>query len=163
VEKRSPEPRTTPADPGVARYTVLSHLLDQAFRVPGTSWRFGLDAIIGLIPGAGDIAGAVVGLYGVWVARQLGAPTSLLARMLGNLAIDAVVGAVPILGDLFDFGYKPHVRNVVLIERWLGAPHTVRRRSRLGLAAIALVLLLLVAGIVWLTIASLRWLAGALA
>src|SRR5688572_8375719 len=113
-------------DRALARYAVLTNLLDQAFRVPGTRFRFGLDAIVG----------ALLGLYGVWVARQLGAPSSLLTRMLGNIAVDAVAGAVPIVGDLFDFAYKPHVRNLVLIERWLAQPHDVRRRSRFMLVAI---------------------------
>ncbi|MGQ0835993.1 MAG: DUF4112 domain-containing protein [Gammaproteobacteria bacterium] len=148
------------ADAGLARYTLLTHLLDQAFRVPGTSLRFGLDAIIGLIPGAGDIAGAVFGLYGVWVARQLGAPAPLLARMLGNLAIDAIVGAVPLIGDLFDFGFKPHVRNVVLVEKWLASPHAVERRSAAMLLAIPLTLALVVVIVLWLTVAALRWLAS---
>ena len=146
------------AEAGLARYTFLTHLLDQAFRVPGTRWRFGLDAIVGLVPGAGDVAGALVGLYGVWVARQLGAPASLLLRMLGNLAVDAIVGAVPLLGDLFDFAYKPHVRNVVLIERWLASPGRVRRRSTLMLLVIPVALIAIVVGVIWLTVQSLQWL-----
>jgi hypothetical protein len=150
------------SDAGLARYTFLTHLLDQAFRVPGTRFRFGFDAIVGLVPGAGDIAGAVLGLYGVWVARQLGAPASLLARMLGNLALDAIAGAVPVIGDLFDFAYKPHVRNVVLVERWLASPHSVRRRSTLMLLAIPVVLGLVIAGVMWLTLASLQWLAASI-
>ncbi len=146
---------------GLARYALLTNLFDQAFRVPGTRWRFGLDAIIGLIPGAGDIAGALVGLYGVWVARQLGAPASLLTRMIGNLGLDAVAGAVPLVGDLFDFAYKPHVRNLVLIERWLATPHVVRKRSRVMLLVIPVVLIAIVAGVVWLTVAALGCLFGA--
>jgi hypothetical protein len=149
-------------DAGLARYTLFTHLLDQAFRVPGTRFRFGLDAIIGLVPGAGDIAGAVLGLYGVWVARQLGAPAPLLIRMLGNLVIDALAGAVPVLGDLFDFAYKPHVRNVVLVEKWLTSPHVVGRRSRLILLAIPVTLIAIVVGTVWLTIAGVQWIAGGL-
>jgi hypothetical protein len=145
------------ANRGLARYAVLTNLLDQAFRVPGTRFRFGLDAIIGLVPGAGDIVGALLGLYGVWVARQLGAPSSLLTRMLGNIAVDAVAGAVPIVGDLFDFAYKPHVRNLVLMERWLLQPHDVRRRSRLMLILIPAALLAIVVGVIWLTIAALGW------
>ncbi|HKZ74329.1 MAG TPA: DUF4112 domain-containing protein [Steroidobacteraceae bacterium] len=148
---------------GLARYALLSNLLDQAFRVPGTRWRFGLDAIIGLVPGAGDVAGAVVGLYGVWIARQLGAPPALLARMLGALALDALVGAVPLLGDLFDFAYKPHMRNLVLLEKWLVSPHAVRRRSRAMLVVIPLAMVALLVGVLWLTIAALRWLATVLA
>lgn len=145
-------------DRALARYALLTDLLDQAFRVPGTRFRFGLDAIIGLVPGAGDIVGALVGLYGVWVARQLGAPSSLLTRMLGNIAVDAVAGSVPILGDLFDFAYKPHVRNLLLIERWRLKPHDVRRRSRLILVLIPVALILILAGVVWLTVAALGWL-----
>jgi hypothetical protein len=150
-----------PRERGLTRYTLLTNLLDQAFRVPGTRWRFGLDAVIGLVPGAGDIVGALVGLYGVWVARQLGAPASLLTRMLGNLALDAVAGAVPIAGDLFDFAYKPHVRNLVLLERWLVTPHAVRRRSRMMLVVIPAVLIAIVIGVAWLTVAALAWLTQA--
>jgi hypothetical protein len=146
------------ANSALARYAVISNVLDQAFRVPGTRFRFGLDAIIGLVPGAGDIVGALLGLYGVWVARQLGAPSSLLTRMLGNIAVDAVAGAVPIVGDLFDFAYKPHVRNLVLIEQWLLKPHDVRRRSRLMIVLIPVALIAIVAGIIWLTVAALGWL-----
>jgi hypothetical protein len=145
-------------DAGLARYALLSNLLDQAFRVPGTRWRFGLDAVLGLVPGAGDIAGAVLGLYGVWIARQLGAPSSLLIRMLGTLGLDAMVGAVPLLGDLFDFVYKPHARNLVLIEQWLATPHQVRRRSRAMLVVIPLVLIAIVVGALWVTAATLAWL-----
>jgi hypothetical protein len=147
----------------LARYAVLTNLLDQAFRVPGTRFRFGLDAIIGLVPGAGDIVGALLGLYGVWVARKLGAPSSLLTRMMGNIAVDAVAGAVPLVGDLFDFAYKPHVRNLVLIERWLLKPHDVRRGSRMMLVLIPVALIAIVAGVVWLTVAALGWVVQALA
>jgi hypothetical protein len=146
----------------LARYAVITNVLDQAFRVPGTRFRFGLDAIIGLVPGAGDIVGALLGLYGVWAARQLGAPASLLMRMLGNIAVDAVAGAVPIVGDLFDFAYKPHVRNLVLIEQWRLKPHDVRRRSRLMIVVIPIAVLAIVAGVIWLTIAALGWLFQAL-
>ena len=150
-------------DAGLARYTLLTHLLDQAFRIPGTRWRFGIDAIIGLIPGAGDIAGSVLGFYGVWVARQLGAPPSLLVRMLGNLAVDAIVGAVPLIGDLFDFGFKPHVRNVVLLEKWLASPHGVHRRSALMLIAILVALVLMIVGVIWVTAALVKWIITAIA
>ena len=107
------------AEKGLARYNVIANLLDQAFRVPGTKLRFGLDPILGLIPGAGDLATALLGAYGVIVARQLGAPKHVQGRMLLNLGIDALAGSVPVIGDLFDFGFKAHVRNRVLLEKWL--------------------------------------------
>jgi uncharacterized protein DUF4112 len=107
------------AERGLARYTVIANLLDQAFRIPGTKYRFGLDPVLGLLPGAGDLITAVLGAYGVIVARQLGAPKHVQLRMLMNLGIDALAGTVPVIGDLFDFGFKAHIRNRVLLEKWL--------------------------------------------
>jgi hypothetical protein len=101
------------------RYAVLAKLLDTQFRVPLTRWRFGLDPILGLIPGAGDIVTAVVGAYGLVVAYKLGAPGSIHARMVMNLLIDAATGSVPIAGDLFDFAFKANIRNERLLARWL--------------------------------------------
>jgi hypothetical protein len=109
------------AEKALARYRFIANLLDTAFRVPGTKWRFGLDPILGLLPGAGDLVTAVLGGYGVLVAHQLGAPGHVKGRMIANLVIDATAGAVPVIGDIFDFGFKAHVRNRVLLEKWLSA------------------------------------------
>jgi hypothetical protein len=144
-------------DKALTRYTLIADLLDQAFRVPGTSWRFGLDALIGLIPGAGDLLGSLAGLYGILVARHLGAPASIQMRMLLYLGVDAIVGAVPLLGDLFDFAFKAHVRNRVLLERWLLQPHRTQRSSALSLLAIVLGLLVILAGAIWITVWMLHW------
>src|SRR5688572_30632704 len=95
--------RETQAQRDLENLRSLARIFDQAFRVPGTSWRFGIDALFGFIPGLGDIAGGIVAVYALRVARQLGAPASIQLRMLGNIAIDALVGAVPFFGDLFDF------------------------------------------------------------
>jgi hypothetical protein len=126
--------------------------------VPGTSWRFGLDAIIGLVPGAGDLIGALVGAYGIIVARQLGAPAAVQMRMLLNLAIDALVGAIPLLGDLFDFAFKAQVRNRVLLERWLVKPHHTQRSSAVSLLAVLIGLVAVIVGTVWLAVLTLHWL-----
>jgi hypothetical protein len=148
---------------GLERYTILTYLFDQAFRVPGTKWRFGLDALLGLLPGAGDVVGALVGAYGVLVARELGAPASIQFRMLANVALDAFAGAVPILGDIFDFAFKAHVRNRVLMEKWLQQPHATARRSTIMLVVIPLVLIAILIGAIWLSIAALYWLITAIA
>ncbi len=83
------------------RLRAIARLFDQAFAVPGTRWRFGIDALFGLVPGLGDIVGALVGVYAMHVARTLRAPASVHLHMLGNIALDALIGTVPVLGDHF--------------------------------------------------------------
>jgi hypothetical protein len=116
--------------------------------VPGTNIGIGLDPLIGLIPGVGDIIGGAMSSYILLVAVQEGAPTSVLIRMLGNIALDSMVGVVPVLGDLFDVGVKSNRRNVDLLERYLGAPRQTKAASRGVVALILLALLLLIVGVV---------------
>jgi hypothetical protein len=99
------------------RLKRLSNLLDSRYRVPGTTWRFGLDGIVGLIPGIGDTASALVSLYIVAEAWRLGVRKRTIARMLGNVALDSLIGAVPVAGDLFDFIWKSNAKNLRLAER----------------------------------------------
>lgn len=120
----------TTSDDRLARARTLTNLLDNAVRVPGTSMRFGLDPVLGLIPGLGDVAGAVLSGYVVLLASQLGAPTAVIVRMLGNIVIDTVGGTLPVLGDLFDAGWKSNSRNLALLERHLGQPESTKRASR---------------------------------
>lgn len=148
---------------GIEHLTVLTHLLDKAFRIPGTQWRFGIDGLIGLIPGLGDVVGSLVGAYSLWIARQIGAPLSVQARMVMNLAVDGIVGLVPLLGDLFDFAFKAHSRNQALLAQWLQTPHQTRRSSLVVVAAGAFVLLALLGGGVWVLIRAVQWLGDALA
>ncbi len=101
------------------RLERIAELMDSMITVPGTSIRIGLDGLIGLIPGIGDAAGTVVALYLVNEARRLGAPNSLVTRMLTNVGIDLLVGAVPVFGDLFDFAWKANRRNMELLRRHL--------------------------------------------
>jgi hypothetical protein len=99
----------------LARARRLAHLLDQQFSLGG--YRFGLDALVGLIPGVGDLLGALAGLYPLVVARRHGLGKVVQSRMALNLLIELGVGAIPVLGDAFDFGFKANVRNVELLER----------------------------------------------
>jgi hypothetical protein len=94
----------------------FAKLSDEAIRIPGTSYTIGLDGILGLIPGVGDFATAVASLLMIHQAHTLGVRKTIILRMLGNVAIDCVVGAVPVLGDLFDFGWKANTRNLRLLE-----------------------------------------------
>jgi hypothetical protein len=99
----------------IARIDALSTLLDTAFVFPGTHIRFGLDALIGLIPGVGDAITTALSLYIVREARALGAPRLLVARMIANVVVDGVVGAVPFVGDAFDVAWRANRRNMALL------------------------------------------------
>ena len=103
----------------IARLDGLATLLDTAFVIPGTNIRFGIDAMIGLVPGIGDVITTAMSLYIVHEARQLGAPRHLIARMLANVALDGVVGAVPFLGDAFDVMWRANRRNMTLLRNYL--------------------------------------------
>jgi hypothetical protein len=111
------------ADPSeraaLERLTLMAQLLDSAFVLPGTNVRFGLDAVIGLVPGIGDAISAALSAYLVYEARQLGAPRHLIARMAGNVMLDAAIGAVPLLGDAADVLFRANQRNVALLRRHL--------------------------------------------
>lgn len=97
----------------------LANFLDTAIALPGTNIRVGFDAVIGLIPGVGDVITTVTSLYIVHQARQLGAPTHLILRMLGNIAIDGLAGSIPFVGDVFDTFYRSNRRNMDLLRRHL--------------------------------------------
>jgi hypothetical protein len=103
----------------IARIDALATLLDTAFLIPGTNIRFGLDALIGLVPGIGDAVTTAMSLFIVHEAHQLGAPAHVVARMLGNVAIDGFVGAVPIVGDAFDVMWRSNRRNMRPLLEWL--------------------------------------------
>jgi hypothetical protein len=146
------------------RLRAIARLFDQAFAVPGTRWRFGLDALFGLVPGLGDIVGALVAVYALHVARTMRAPGAIQMHMLGNIGLDAVVGTVPLIGDLFDFVFKAQTRNLALLDAWLAAPDRTSRRSRRGLilipiAILTVFILLTVFGIYMLYLLF-SWLAG---
>jgi len=129
---------------GVTRARGLARLLDDLVRIPGTNIGIGLDPIIGLIPGLGDVLGGLMSSYILLVAGQEGVPTSLLFRMLGNIALDSLVGVVPVIGDLFDFGVKANRRNVDLLDRYLAEPTRTTAASRGIVALVVLAAILLV-------------------
>src|SRR5919108_5383077 len=111
----------------VDRLRRLAYLLDNSIPIPGTGFRIGLDALVGLVPGVGDLVGGAFALYIVLQAARMGVPRSLLVRMGWNLAVDVAVGAVPLLGDLFDAAFKANMRNLALLDRHVGRPEQSRR------------------------------------
>jgi hypothetical protein len=135
---------------------ALAHVLDDGIRIPVIGVRFGLDPVIGLIPGLGDFAGAIMSGYVVLLGARLGAPKSVILRMLGNVAVDTVAGAVPLLGDLFDVGWKSNLRNVALLDRWVDEPGRTRAASRRAIGFTVLALTLLAIGGIALTVVVVR-------
>jgi hypothetical protein len=122
------------------RLSFLAWLLDSSIPVPGTRLTIGLDALIGLVPVLGDLLGVALSSFIVAEASRLGAPRALLTRMACNVAVEGVVGMVPLAGDLFDAGWKANQRNVRLLGAWLDHPHRAQRGNRLFVAALALAL-----------------------
>lgn len=102
--------------------------MDGAVRIPGTSIRLGLDSLIGLLPGGGDLATGLVAAYVVYEARRLGASKGTLARMVANVGVDVLVGAIPVLGDVFDVAFKANERNLRLLG--IEAAPTGARKDR---------------------------------
>jgi hypothetical protein len=143
--------------PGLDRLHRVAWLLDDLVRIPGTSRRFGLDPLLGLLPGGGDIAGGALSAYIVVAAARLGAPSSVILRMGWNIVVDTVLGAVPLLGDLFDASWKANRRNVALLERYVDEPGTARRSSRLVLTGVLAGIAATVIGMAALTVIAIRW------
>lgn len=128
---RRPDPVVGSREPReLERLRTLARLLDSAVQIPGTSYRFGLDALIGLVPAIGDFVGALFSTVIIFQAARLGAPKSTLVRMMANVGLDTIVGGVPLLGDLFDVGWKSNIRNVALLEAHLQRPAAARAGSR---------------------------------
>ena len=133
---------------------LLAHVLDDCFRIPGTSIHFGLDGVIGLVPFLGDILTGLASCIIVIAAWFRGVPYVTLARMVVNLALDVLIGAIPFLGDAFDIAWKANRRNYNLMTRHLRQPHRHTWKDYVFLLGIALVLLIIfaipVVVIVWL-------------
>lgn len=136
----------------------LARLLDTQFQVPGLGWRFGLDGIMGLVPGIGDAAGLALSSVVLLQAVRLGARGATAGRMVANVALDAVVGSIPVIGSVFDFAYQANTRNLRLLEEHVTDPAATSERSRAALrrtilgvvVALVLVVALLFAFVAWL-------------
>ena len=165
-----PTPRTPISEPEILRprsqrgadifnnknLDYLSHILDDFLRIPGTQIRFGFDGIVGLIPGIGDILGALASWIIILAAWLRGVPKITLARMLANVAIETIVGTVPIAGDIFDIAWKANRRNYALLERATEQPHRGTSRDWWFLILLALGMMALIS----IPLLFLAWLAG---
>lgn len=139
-----------PIPPGaLVRARWIAHLLDDLVRIPGTRRRVGLDPLFGLVPGFGDWLPLLISLDLVVAAWRAGGGAAVLVRMLGHVAIDAIVGMVPLVGDLFDFGWKANRRNLVLLEGVVAEHARTRRESRWIVGGVVASAMALVGAGVW--------------
>ena len=138
------------------RVRSLARLLDSAIRIPGTNIRFGLDSVIGLVPGVGDLTGAALSGYILLSAARLGVPSPILAKMVLNLGVDALVGTIPLLGDLFDVAFRANTRNAALLESYIGEPVKAKRSSKLAIAAALIAVAVIAVGGIALTVMAVR-------
>jgi hypothetical protein len=141
------------------RLAFVTRILDDLVTVPGTRQRIGIEPVVGLIPGAGDIVSAAVGIWLVVEATRFRLPGSVVGRMVLNTLVDLVVGIVPLAGDLFDFAFKSNTRNLELFRRYAADPGASTREHRLVLlGAVAIIV-----GVAWLLLAALGYLLSQLA
>jgi hypothetical protein len=127
----------------------IARWMDTRFRIPGTNFRFGLDGLLGLIPGVGDLSTFAVSGYLVLLMAKNGASGYVLARMIFNIVIDAALGTIPVIGDLFDFVHKANVKNIRLAQRYYQEGR-YRGSAWRVVIPVLIVLGLILAGIIWL-------------
>jgi len=139
------------------RLRQISHLLDNAIPIPGTRYRIGLDPILGLIPGGGDLVGSIFAGYVVFKSAQLGVPQETLIKMAANIVFDTVAGTVPVAGDLLDVTWKANVKNMELLDAHLGSPEPGKKADWLFVAALLLGLTLIVGGVIFLSVMFFGW------
>lgn len=151
----SPAPATFDADERLRWVERIARLMDSQFRLPGTRFRFGLDPLLGLVPIVGDLSTTVVSIALLLTMLRHGASGAIVVRMALNILIDTVVGAIPILGNVFDFAYKSNERNVALLRRhYAEGRHT---GSGKGLVALLLAFLVVSGLVAWGSVALIHW------
>lgn len=144
------------AERRLRRLRRLAWFLDRS--IPIGRWRVGVDPILGLLPGAGDWIGAVLSLYVFYEGARLGMPGPVLTRMAGNILVETIVGAVPVLGDLFDFAWQANMRNMELIERHYRPQLPGRSLGRIWLIAalVAILVLAVLAGLMFIALQAIE-------
>jgi hypothetical protein len=154
-------PRSEPdRSRSLAEVEALAWLLDNSIPVPGTGRRFGIDAIVGLVPMIGDVVSAGMGLFVVWRASRMGLPRIVVLRMLTVSAIDFVIGSIPLVGDAFDLWFKANTRNLALLRRHLERPDTSTRNDWMIVAGLLAAIIAIVAVIGWILVSIVATVVG---
>ena len=140
----------------VSKLRRISRVLDNAITIPGTKFSFGLDPILGLLPGGGDTITGGISAYIVVEAARMGIPREILGQMVGNILIDSFAGTIPVLGDLFDVGWKSNVKNIELLEKHLEIAES-GKTDKLFILGLILLLTVIVLGFATITFFSVRF------
>jgi hypothetical protein len=148
----SPLQKHDVAPASLKRLQQMSHILDKAIAIPGSNIRVGLDPIIGLLPGGGDVITGLLSVYIVFEGARMGLPAPTLGRMGFNIVLDVLSGMVPVLGDLFDVGWKANSQNVALIEKHVAAPEPSRTADKVFAFLVIAALIALVIGVATLSV-----------
>lgn len=159
MARRRPPLEDAPAQ-GEARRRLRRYawFLDDSIAIPGTSYRIGADAVVGLVPGIGDVLGAFLSSYVLVEAVRIGVSKAVFFRMVLNVLVETAVGTVPFVGDLFDMAFKANERNVSLLEQYLDAPQETARTSRTIAASVAVAFLIVLVVLFALAVWLVRWL-----
>lgn len=136
-------------DSSTSNAQKLAEWLDNRFRIPGTNIRFGLDPILGLLPGLGDWVAGLASLYFLFEGAKQEARVSILLRMLINILLDLIIGAVPVLGDFFDVGYKANIKNAELLDELERDPKKTKKQSKVIVWTFCIGSVLLVFGLIY--------------
>ena len=157
LSNSGPEASEHELHPRLRRLRSLSHILDNAIAIPGLGYRVGLDPLMGLFPGGGDLMAGLISIYVVAEAAQLGVPAATLGRMGLNILTEILIGTIPMVGDFFDVVWKANARNVDLLERHIRNPIPSRRTDKVFAIVLIAALLLLVLGAATLSLLFVRW------
>ena len=157
LSDRPPTLSETKSHIALQRLRNLSHVLDNAIALPVIGYRIGLDPLIGLLPGGGDLMTGIISIYVVIEAARLGVPAATLGRMGLNILIEVILGTIPMVGDFFDVVWKANVRNVALLERHIHNPRPSGKADQVFAVVLITGLLMLVLGTATLSILFVRW------
>ena len=153
IQKEKPRDKDIPQ---LKELNRLARLMDSQFRIPGTQIRFGLDGLIGLVPGIGDFISFLISSYILSIAANKGASGFVLGRMTVNVVIDALIGAIPFIGDIFDVGFKANQRNVRLLQQHFGEGRHQGSAKKVVIP-LMIVILIVFTGLVWMLVKLFQW------
>lgn len=137
-------------------------LLDNSITIPGTSIKMGIDSLIGLIPGVGDLTGGALSSYILLQAISTGVAPVIIARMAVNIMFDSIIGMIPIVGDIFDITFKANLRNIELMTNYHNSPQEAVRRNTLSIVIISITFISTLSLVIWIAIKLFAWFINAI-